>query len=269
MSKKLLFFTIALIIALPLAFADEGVVSVNGFDIKFSSQNISVTKMSFDQNTLSLNININTQQDGSISIELPRKLLDSRISNSDDEFYLLVDGKESIYEETNSSTATRILDIAVHSDSKKITIIGTETKSSVQSTSMSTPTAEQKKGCLIATAAFGTELAPQVQLLREIRDEVLYNTGSGTAFMAGFNDFYYTFSPTVSDWERQNPLFKEAVKTTITPMLSILSILNYVDVDSEQEMLGYGIGVVLLNIGMYFVVPAIVIVKLREKFRKL
>ena len=75
----------------------------------------------------------------------------------------------------------------------------------------------------IATAAFGSELAPQVQLLREVRDNVLFSTGAGTTFMAGFNEFYYAFSPTVADWERQSPLFKEVVKTTITPMLSTMS----------------------------------------------
>ena len=88
-------------------------------------------------------------------------------------------------------------------------------------------------------------------------------------FMSAFNNIYYSFSPTVADLERQSPLFKEAVRMTITPMLSTLSILNYIDVDSEQEMLGYGIGLILLNIGMYFVAPAIVIVKLRQKIRKI
>ena len=129
--------------------------------------------------------------------------------------------------------------------------------------------ANTKSGCLIATAAFGTELAPQVQLLRETRDNVLFSTGAGTTFMAGFNEFYYTFSPAVADLQRQNPAFKEIVKVTITPMLSTMSILNYANIDSEQEMLGYGIGVILLNTGMYFVFPAIVIVKLGQKFRKI
>lgn len=119
-------------------------------------------------------------------------------------------------------------------------------------------------GCLIATAAYGTELSAQVQLLREIRDGVLFNTNSGTAFMTGFNQFYYSFSPTVADLERQSPVFKELVKVTISPMLATLSILNYVDIDSEQELLGYGIGVILLNIGMYFVAPALVIIKIRK-----
>lgn len=118
-------------------------------------------------------------------------------------------------------------------------------------------------GCLIATATFGTELAPQVQLLREVRDSVVFRTHSGTAFMSAFNDFYYSFSPTVADWERQNPAFKEVVKVTLTPMLSTLSILNYVEINSEQQMLGYGIGIILLNIGMYFVAPAVLILKLK------
>ena len=127
---------------------------------------------------------------------------------------------------------------------------------------------EDKKkggGCLIATAAFGSEMAPQVQFLREIRDNTVLQTESGTSFMTGFNQFYYSFSPVVADYERENPAFKEAVKIAITPMLTSLAILNYVDIDSEEEILGYGIGIILLNIGMYFVAPAVIIFKIRNR----
>ena len=65
--------------------------------------------------------------------------------------------------------------------------------------------------------------------------------------MTTFNQFYYSFSPAVADFEREQPLFKEVMKVTLTPMLSSLSLLNHVDIDSEQEMLGYGISIVLLN----------------------
>lgn len=119
-------------------------------------------------------------------------------------------------------------------------------------------------GCLIATAAYGTELAPQVQLLREVRDNVLFSTGSGTSFMTAFDAVYYTFSPTIADWERQNSAFKETVRIAITPMLSTLSVLNYVEIDSEQEMVGYGIGIILLNVGMYFALPAFLILGSRK-----
>ena len=120
-------------------------------------------------------------------------------------------------------------------------------------------------GCLIATAAFGSEMAPQVQLLREIRDNTVLQTESGTSFMAGFNQFYYSFSPAIADYERENPAFKESVKLTLTPLLSSLTLLQYADIDSESEMLGYGIGVILLNIGMYFVAPAVLIMTVKKR----
>ena len=127
--------------------------------------------------------------------------------------------------------------------------------------------AEQQSGggCLIATAAFGSEMAPQVQFLREIRDGTVLQTQSGSTFMTGFNQFYYSFSPAIADYERENPAFKETVKIAITPMLTSLAILNYVDIDSEEEMLGYGIGIILLNIGMYFIAPAAIIFKIRNR----
>ena len=126
----------------------------------------------------------------------------------------------------------------------------------------------QNGGCLIATATYGTELAPQVQQLREIRDNTILGTNSGTAFMSAFNSFYYSFSPTIADWERQNPAFKEAVKIAITPLITTLSILNYVNIDSEEELVGYGIGVILLNFGMYLVIPALIITKIPHFRRK-
>jgi len=122
-------------------------------------------------------------------------------------------------------------------------------------------------GCLIATAAYGSELAPQVQHLRELRDNVVLQTESGSAFMSGFNQFYYSFSPIVADYERENPAFKEAVKLTITPLLASLTLLQYADINSESEMFGYGIGVILLNIGMYFVAPAVLIMKIRSFYK--
>ena len=119
-----------------------------------------------------------------------------------------------------------------------------------------------KGGCLIATAVFGSELAPQVQFLREIRDNKVMSTGLGASFMTGFNQLYYSFSPTIADMERNNPVFKEIVKIGITPMISSLSIMSAAE--SEQEILGYGIGVILLNIGMYFVAPAMLIYKIKK-----
>ena len=121
-------------------------------------------------------------------------------------------------------------------------------------------------GCLIATATFGSELAPQVQQLRELRDNELLQTENGMAFMKSFNDFYYSFSPVISDYERENPLFKEVIKVAITPLLFSLSTLNHVEFDSEQSVISYGIGIITLNVMMYLGLPVIGIISLRRTF---
>jgi hypothetical protein len=138
--------------------------------------------------------------------------------------------------------------IEVSSDEQKIT----ENKSE-----------ENGGGCLIATAAYGSELSPQVQLLREIRDNQLLNTEAGTAFMGTFNDVYYSFSPYIADMERESPMFKEAVKLGLTPMLSSLAIME--NAESESEVISLGLSVIALNLGMYLAIPAIVIVGIKSR----
>ena len=139
-------------------------------------------------------------------------------------------------------------EIKVSSDEQKIT----ENKSE-----------ENGGGCLIATAAYGSEMAPQVQLLREIRDNQLLNTETGSAFMNTFNDVYYSFSPTIADMERESPLFKELVKISLTPMLSLLSIMQ--NANSESEVISLGLSVIALNLGMYLGIPAIVIIGIKSR----
>ena len=121
---------------------------------------------------------------------------------------------------------------------------------------------EEEGGCLIATATYGSEMSPQVQQLRELRDNQLLNTESGTVFMGTFNDIYYSFSPTIADMERESPMFKEAVKLVITPMISSLSLME--NAESESEVLGIGISVIVLNLGIYLAVPAIVVLGIRK-----
>jgi peptidyl-prolyl cis-trans isomerase B (cyclophilin B) len=136
-----------------------------------------------------------------------------------------------------------------------------ESKSSEENTNQQT---EEGGGCLIATATYGSEMSQQVQQLRELRDNQLLQTESGTAFIAMFNDIYYSFSPVIADYERENPYFKEAVKLAITPMISSLSLME--NANSESEVLGIGISVIMLNLGMYLGIPAIVIIGIRKQF---
>ena len=144
-----------------------------------------------------------------------------------------------------------------------ITETKTISKTNTQSTSSNT-SSKEGGGCLIATATYGSEMALEVQQLRELRDNQLLQTESGTSFMNTFNDIYYSFSPIIADYERENPLFKEAVKIAITPMISSLSLME--NANSESEVLGLGLSVIMLNLGMYLGVPAIVVVGIKRRF---
>jgi hypothetical protein len=82
--------------------------------------------------------------------------------------------------------------------------------------------------------------------------------------MSTFNDVYYSFSPIIADYERENPVFKEMVKITITPMIASLSILNHVDMDSESSVLGYGISLIILNGMVYVGIPVLAVMRFRK-----
>ena len=108
---------------------------------------------------------------------------------------------------------------------------------------------EEGGGCLIATAAYGSELSTQVQLLREIRDDTLYQTAAGTSFMTGFNQFYYSFSPAVADLERENQAVRDVTRAAITPAIYALGIMTHAD--SETTVLIFGIITLFVIAGIY------------------
>ena len=111
-------------------------------------------------------------------------------------------------------------------------------------------------GCLIATAAYGTELAPQVQALREYRDTTLLATGPGSAFMSAFSAAYYAFSPHVADLEREHPAFRHTAAALIAPMLHLLQVAAWADPASDASVVAHGAAAALLAAGLYAGIPA-------------
>ena len=183
-------------------------------------------------------------------------------ASNDSEYFTCKSTSNSISSSGSSDNKDLDGDANITEKQQQAKIIQLEAEQKAQEAKIAQLEAEQNGGCLIATATYGSEMAPQVQQLRELRDNQLLQTESGTAFMATFNDIYYSFSPIIADYERENPLFKEAVKLAITPMISTLSLME--NANSESEVLGIGISVIMLNLGMYLGVPAIVVVGIRK-----
>ena len=135
---------------------------------------------------------------------------------------------------------------------------------SLTSTGVEEVTSSDGGGCLIATATYGSELTDEVQNLREIRNK-MYETETGGELMKSVNEFYYSFSPTVSDLERENPILRESVKLLITPAMISFTVLDHESISSDQDLISYVVSITFLNIGMYFVAPAILIMKVRKR----
>ena len=230
-----------------VGFVNKYIIATNAqnFEVTFTA-NFEVLSHTFstDDKMLQFNINAVHEKENVAEIIIPRDMFDGELT-------VLLNGKKvsATVNETERSFV-----ISTVFDGKGNYTIGI------------TPMDKYNGGgCLIATASFGSELSPQVQLLREIRDNTILQTKFGSVFMTSFNQFYYSFSPTIADYERENVIFKETVKLTLIPLLTSLTLLQYVDINSESEMLVYGIGIILLNIGMYFVAPAILIKNIRKR----
>jgi len=74
--------------------------------------------------TLSLTLPMNTINSGTLSIEAPRLVFESKINGDDNEFIVLIDGEKTDHEE-DATDRMRILKISFPDQTKKIEIIGT------------------------------------------------------------------------------------------------------------------------------------------------
>lgn len=121
-------------------------------------------------------------------------------------------------------------------------------------------------GCLIATAAFGSELTPQVQFLRNFRDYNILSTDAGSSFMAAFNGAYYSFSPQVADYEREQPWLQQTVKAAIYPLLGILGVSEkaYSAIPGEFGALLAGLAASSMIGAVYFSPLALSVKKVRQ-----
>jgi len=273
-----LFLPTLLIFAFTPAFGalSDATGLVNRFEIETSghvfeittTSNFDVQKVEFDKDQKQLTFNIVSSLENNLGeIIIPRNFLSGNFT-----FYL----NDQDYEpkiKTNDKISFITLNFT-GSGKNKVDVFATNYLEDLDSDTteiIEKPDTEESEnmfeggGCLIATATFGSELSSQVQNLRELRDNKILQTKVGSDFMNSFNHFYYSFSPLIADYERENPYFKEGVKIAITPMLFSLSLLDEVEIDSEVKVAGYGAGIILLNLGMYFGVPALFIARLHKK----
>ena len=98
------------------------------FDVSYSITGGKVLGITSDVEAKSLIISIETTSDGSLTITLPRELIDAKIGIDDDNFFVLIDGEESgdVTEDPTTATSPRTLTIPFSDGAEEIEIIGTQ-----------------------------------------------------------------------------------------------------------------------------------------------
>jgi hypothetical protein len=176
----------------------------------------------------------------------------------------------SVLIQTTTSTQTA-------TSKSSTTSTSTATTSSYHSTTSSAVTQTNSQSqCLIATATYGSELAPEVVLLRNFRDFDVLQTTAGYNFMKVFNAFYYSFSPGVASFIAAHSVLRSGMKVALYPLIAVLyvSSLVFAAITYNVEVAVVAAGVIAsIGIGAIYLGPILVIssrlFKSRSRSRRL
>ena len=113
--------------------------------------------------------------------------------------------------------------------------------------------------CLIATATYGSELSPEVRLLRDFRDYSLMKSKIGSSFLIVFNAWYYSFSPYVAQYIANHPVARTLMKEILYPLVGFLFLSSkiYAELSAYPDLATVISGLVacMLIGGFYFGLP--------------
>lgn len=210
---------------------------VSRFDVEYSGRqhevsitaNFDATGARYDQASRTLEIDVSSSLEGNLGeLVIPRQLLDG--------VEVRVDGEPAA---ARAESSELVWFVTVEFDGAGRHLM-----------EVSEPAGG---GCLVATAAYGTELAPAVQRLREAR-ELAYSSGAGARFMDAFNALYYAVSPAVADAERQSPHLRALAAAALYPAVAALQIAGLAG--SEGGAAVFGSLSLLACAGLYAGPPA-------------
>jgi hypothetical protein len=148
------------------------------------------------------------------------------------------------------------------------TIITTTTTVTTITTTPTTTTT----GCLIVSAAYGSNLAPTVKFIQNFRDNVVAKTFIGSAFIEAFNRFYYSWSPSVARVIAIDPLIRDLTRITIYPLISatLISFMIESALSFNQEF-AVAIAIIVggFLFGLFYFTPIYLIAKRKISIKNL
>ena len=144
------------------------------------------------------------------------------------------------------------------------TMITTPTPATVTTTLATTETVTTSvipspPKCIIASAAYGSEMAPEVIYMRYVRDQQIGSTPTGRILRAGWNAFYYLWSPPIAYAIKDSELLRGVFRVLLVPLVGITHVagttftaLSYAG--DIASVIAFAIAAAL-SVGVYIVVP--------------
>ena len=127
-----------------------------------------------------------------------------------------------------------------------------------------TSTSRPYQGCIIATAAYGSELAPEVAYMRHVRDVMIGSTWAGRALVEGWNAFYYSWSPPIAALIANSKELQITSRILLVPLVAtvhsiafIYAVLSSFDL-TLASVIAFLLAVIL-STSIYIIIPTLVL----------
>ncbi len=134
-----------------------------------------------------------------------------------------------------------------------------------------TPTVQpsSQRGCVIATASYGSELASEVVFMRQVRDQMVGSNQVGRTLVDGWNAFYYLWSPPVADAISSSEMLRAVFRTLLLPLILMIHLTALIHtaiapLDSAIASLATFIFAAAFSIATYFVMPIVLLLRIRS-----
>jgi len=179
--------------------------------------------------------------------------------------------------ETTSATSSTMTSATSTGTSSSVssTVTTTTTESSTSTSSEQTTTPNAPPRCVIATAAYGSEMAPEVVYMRFVRDELIGSTPTGKILVAGFNAFYYSWSPSLARGIAASQVLRAVFRVLLLPLVGIVhvttlaftTLAGMTGIADLASVLAFLLAA-LVTMTVYIALPALAWAKLYQKARR-
>lgn len=159
-------------------------------------------------------------------------------------------------------------------DAFKITMSGSVEELGITTpTTITTPT--QPAQCVVATAAFGSEMAPDVVYMRFVRDRLIGSTHVGGTLVRAFNVFYYSWSPPIAQAIASSWLLRVLFRILLHPLVWIvhatallfIAIVGVAESADVASIVAFAFAA-SASVAVYVAVPLLLSMKLMQAIRK-